>query len=108
MKANEKEDKKMANACFEVIGLDADRYRVGHTKVFFRAGTLGFLEELRDDKVGKIMTWLQAAVRTFLQKKEFKRLQEQRIALQVVQRNLRTYTQMKKWVWFDVMQVGWC
>lgn len=36
MKANEKDDKKMATACFDVIALDADRYRVGHTKVFFR------------------------------------------------------------------------
>jgi myosin heavy chain 6/7 len=104
MKANEKDDKKMATSCFEHIGLEADRYRVGHTKVFFRAGTLGFLEEIRDEKVGKIMTWMQAVARTFLGRKEFKKLQDQRVALQVVQRNFRTYVQMKKWVWFDIMQ----
>jgi myosin heavy chain 6/7 len=78
MKANEKDDKKMATACFTKIELDPDRYRVGHTKVFFRAGTLGALEEVRDEKVAKIMTWLQAQVRTFLGRKEYQRLQEQR------------------------------
>ena len=26
---------------------DRERYRLGHTLVFFRAGALGFLEELR-------------------------------------------------------------
>jgi len=104
IKANEKDEKKMATACFEHIGLEADRYRVGHTKVFFRAGTLGFLEELRDDKVGKIMTWIQAVSRTFVARKVFKKMQDQRVALQVVQRNIRTYMQMKKWVWFDLMQ----
>ncbi len=31
--AAEKEDKKSAVACFEHIGLNADKYRVGHTKV---------------------------------------------------------------------------
>jgi len=103
MKANEKDDKKMATSCFEAIGLDPDRYRVGHTKVFFRAGTLGALEEIRDDKVGKIMTWLQSQIRTYLGRKQYKKLQDQRVALQVVQRNLRNYAKMKNWVWFDVM-----
>lgn len=42
------------------------------------AGTLGYLEEMRDDKVGQVMTWMQSRIRTFLQLKEFKRLQEQR------------------------------
>ncbi|CAL8133772.1 unnamed protein product [Orchesella dallaii] len=103
MKQNESEDKKMATACFEHIGLEADRYRVGHTKVFFRAGTLGSLEEIRDEKLAKIITWMQAAIRTFLGRKKFRKYQDQRVALQVVQRNLRTYMQMKTWPWFNVM-----
>ncbi len=32
MKNNEKDNKKMATACFETIGLEADKWRVGHTK----------------------------------------------------------------------------
>jgi hypothetical protein len=32
MRANEKDDKKMAISCFDKIELDADKWRVGHTK----------------------------------------------------------------------------
>lgn len=78
MKSAEGDDKKVATACFEHIGLEADRYRVGHTKVFFRAGTLGTMEEIRDEKLAKIITWMQAQIRTFLGRKKFRKYQDQR------------------------------
>ena len=34
-------------------------FRVGHTKFFFRAGVLGYLEEIRDEKVTKLLRQLQ-------------------------------------------------
>jgi myosin heavy subunit len=39
---------------------------------------LGLLEELRDDKVNKIITWLQAFIRGYLSRKAYKKLQDQR------------------------------
>ena len=48
------------------------------SQVFFRAGVLGQMEELRDDRLAKIITWLQAWIRGFLSRKEYKKLQEQR------------------------------
>jgi len=47
-------------------------------QVFFRAGVLGQMEELRDDRLGKIVSWMQAYVRGYLSRKEFKKLQDQR------------------------------
>ena len=47
-------------------------------QVFFRAGTLGHLEELRDDKVSQIITWLQSWIRGFYTRREYKKLQDQR------------------------------
>jgi myosin heavy chain 6/7 len=73
-----KDDKRMASACFEHIGLEADKWRVGHTKVFFRAGVLGEMEELRDDKISKIMVWLQSRIRNYLVRKTYKPLKDQR------------------------------
>jgi len=105
MKANAADDKKMAISCFEHIGLEADKYRVGHTKVFFRAGTLGILEEYRDDKVAAIVTWMQAVVRQFLALKRYQKYQEQRIALQVAQRSIRAYMKLKNWEWFALMRM---
>ena len=37
------------------INFDRERYRLGHTKVFFRAGALAQLEEARDDIVLKLV-----------------------------------------------------
>nr|XP_023023710.1 myosin heavy chain, muscle isoform X22 [Leptinotarsa decemlineata] len=102
--AKEKEAKEAARKCLEEIGLDADSYRVGHTKVFFRAGVLGQMEELRDERLGKIVTWMQSWVRGYLSRKEFKKLQEQRLALQVCQRNLRKYLKLRTWPWYKLWQ----
>ncbi|XP_022917265.1 myosin heavy chain, muscle isoform X37 [Onthophagus taurus] len=102
--AAEKDPKEAARKCLEEVGLDPESYRVGHTKVFFRAGVLGQMEELRDDRLGKIVTWMQSWVRGYLSRKEFKKLQEQRLALQVCQRNLRKYLKLRTWPWYKLWQ----
>merc|ERR1719414_942850 len=43
--AKAKNDKAAAGAIFDIIKLDKEKWRLGHTKVFFRAGVLGFMEE---------------------------------------------------------------
>ncbi|XP_041979134.1 myosin heavy chain, muscle isoform X9 [Aricia agestis] len=102
--AAEEDPKEAARKCFESIGLDPESYRIGHTKVFFRAGVLGQMEELRDDRLSKIVSWLQAYIRGYLSRKDFKKLQEQRLSLQVVQRNLRKYLQLRTWPWWKLWQ----
>ncbi|XP_014298355.1 myosin heavy chain, muscle isoform X4 [Microplitis demolitor] len=96
--------KKAGAAILEASGLDADQYRLGHTKVFFRAGVLGQMEELRDERLSKIVSWMQAYMRGYLARKDFKKLQEQRLALQVVQRNLRRYLKLRTWPWWKLWQ----
>ncbi|XP_045477198.1 myosin heavy chain, muscle isoform X17 [Harmonia axyridis] len=102
--AKEKDPKEAASKCLKEVGLDADSYRIGHTKVFFRAGVLGQMEELRDERLGKIVTWMQSWARGYLSRKEFKKLQEQRLALQVCQRNLRKYLKLRTWPWYKLWQ----
>ncbi|XP_057329265.1 myosin heavy chain, muscle isoform X13 [Microplitis mediator] len=100
----ETDPKKAAQKCFDDCGLDPDLYRIGHTKVFFRAGVLGQMEELRDERLSKIVSWMQAYMRGYLARKDFKKLQEQRLALQVVQRNLRRYLKLRTWPWWKLWQ----
>ncbi|XP_011558095.1 myosin heavy chain, muscle isoform X5 [Plutella xylostella] len=100
----ESDPKKIAQVILDASGLDVESYRLGHTKVFFRAGVLGQMEELRDDRLSKIMSWMQAYIRGYLSRKEFKKIQEQRLALQVVQRNLRKYLQLRTWPWWKLWQ----
>merc|ERR1711962_729664 len=94
------DEKKAATEVMDSVGMDRDKYRVGKTKVFFKAGVLGELEEIRDDRLGKIISWLQAWIRGRLSRMEFKRLQRQRESLIVVQRNLRKYLRLKSWAWY--------
>ena len=34
-------------AVFDTVGLEKEKYRLGHTQVFFRAGVLGQMEQIR-------------------------------------------------------------
>merc|ERR1712203_904075 len=58
--AKAKNDKGAAGAVFDAIKMDKEKFRLGHTKVFFRAGILGFMEETREDKIGSVLALLQA------------------------------------------------
>merc|ERR1719187_723359 len=93
-------DQEAVKATFDDVGLDAEKYRVGATKVFFRAGVLGEVEEIRDNVIGSMVCLVQNWVRGYMGKRTFRLLQEQRLALIVVQRNIRKYIGMKSWVWF--------
>ncbi|XP_047497306.1 myosin heavy chain, muscle-like [Penaeus chinensis] len=97
-----KEDKKAAEACFKKAGLDPELYRCGNTKVFFRAGVLGRLEEIREDRVVHLLTWFQAWVRGYISRKFYSKMQKQRTALIVVQRNLRKFKIMRAWLWYEL------
>merc|ERR1719334_2584161 len=92
--------KKAVTAVFNKIGIDAEKYRVGNTKVFFRAGVLGEVEEIRDDKLAAMMSLLQAQCRGYKSRKTYKKLESQRTYLLVVQRNLKKYMRIRTWLWY--------
>jgi len=79
-----------------------DNYRIGHTKVFFKAGILGQLEEMRDERLSKIISNFQARIRGFLIRQNYKKLQDQRVALSVIQRNIRRWMSMRNWQWWKL------
>ena len=60
------------------LQLDENEYRLGHTKVFFRAGVLGQLEDMRDERLSKIFANFQAHIRGYLMRKNYSKLQDQR------------------------------
>ena len=55
-----------------------DNYRIGHTKVFFKAGVLGMLEEMREEKLSSIFGNFQARIRGYLIRKNYTKLCDQR------------------------------
>merc|ERR1712121_80103 len=101
--AKAKNDKAAADAVIKgVVKLDADKYRLGHTKVFFRAGILGYMEEVREDKIGSVLAWLQAGARGKSSRMQFKKLQDQKLALYCCQRAIRAYMLSKTWKWLQI------
>ena len=100
--AKAKNDKAAASALLEKIQLDKEKYRCGHTKVFFRAGILGFMEEVREDRIGSVLAWLQAGARGKSSRMAFKKLQDQKLALYCVQRALRNRKIATTWKWMEI------
>ena len=46
--------------------------------MFFKAGLLGTLEEMRDEKLAELVTMTQALCRAYLMRKEFVKMMERR------------------------------
>merc|ERR1711970_1591677 len=98
------DDTKKCKAVLDSVGLEAEKYRTGLTKVFFRAGVLGELEDIRDERLNKMITWIQSWIRGGLERRHFIKLQEQRVGLTIIQRNLRKYLKLRTWPWFRLWQ----
>ncbi|KAM9091654.1 myosin-7 [Megaptera novaeangliae] len=84
------------------LDIDHNQYKFGHTKVFFKAGLLGLLEEMRDERLSRIITRIQAQSRGVLSRMEFKKLLERRDSLLVIQWNIRAFMGVKNWPWMKL------
>ena len=71
-------DKESAAFCILRVGLEEEQYRLGHTKVFFRTGVLGFLEDKRDERIQVLVSLLQGQCRAYIGLKNYRKLCEQR------------------------------
>merc|ERR1712165_544788 len=100
--AKAKKDKDAAGAVMAVIKLDPEKFRLGHTKVFFRAGILGFMEEVREDRIGSVLSWLQAQARGKASRLCFKKLQDQKLSLYCLQRTIRNFHIGRTWLWWQL------
>ena len=60
------------------LQMESNDFRLGHTKVFFRAGVLGVLEDWRDERLSKIISLFQGHIRGYLIRNNYKKLVDQR------------------------------
>ncbi|XP_048122942.1 myosin-7-like [Alosa alosa] len=96
------DNKKGAEKLLGSLDVDHEQYRFGHTKVFFKAGLLGVLEEMRDDRLALIITGIQSRSRGLLARIEFQKIVERRDALLVIQWNVRAFMGVKNWPWMKM------
>jgi len=86
----------------EALQLDENEFRIGLTKVFFRAGIVGELEEMRDERLSKIIAQFQAYCKAHLQRIEYKRMKDRVVGLAVLQRNIRKFFAIRNWPWWKL------
>merc|ERR1719317_1893386 len=91
--ASSSDNKTATYALMDKNSFGRERYRLGHTLVFFRAGALAFLEELRDELVIKRV-----------RRRVYEKKRDQRELIKVGQRNFRKYMAMREWGWFVIIQ----
>merc|ERR1712110_1000811 len=97
-------DKEGVVGLMNKINFEAEKYRCGHTMVFFRAGALAALEEARDGIVLKLVRWMQGEVYGRVKRAAFQKKSDQRQLMEVIQRNFRKYMTLRTWGWFIIIQ----
>uniref|UniRef100_A0AAY4A0E9 Myosin heavy chain n=1 Tax=Denticeps clupeoides TaxID=299321 RepID=A0AAY4A0E9_9TELE len=96
------DNKKASEKLLGSIDVDHTQYKFGHTKVFFKAGLLGGLEEMRDEKLASLVTMTQAVCRGYLMRREFVKMMERRESIYSIQYNIRSFMNVKHWPWMKV------
>ena len=102
--ASSSDNKTAVYALMDKIEFGRERYRLGHTLVFFRAGALAFLEEKRDDIVIRLVRYLQGQCLQRIKRSIYEKRRDQRELIKVCQRNFRKYVSMREWGWFVIIQ----
>lgn len=65
-----------------------DKYRFGHTQIFFRAGQVAYLEQLRSDFRRKYIIKIQSVIRRYICQKIFLKLKRTALGIQAQARGL--------------------
>merc|ERR1739838_445703 len=102
--ASSSDNKVSVRALMEKIAFPVEKYQLGHTKVFFRAGALAYLEELRDGIVLKLVRWMQGQCYGVIRRKVYNTKNDQRELMKVIQRNFRKFQGLRDWGWFIIIQ----
>ncbi|KAG0346043.1 Myosin type-2 heavy chain 1 [Podila humilis] len=87
---------KMCSAILEATIKEADKYQVGLTKIFFRAGLLAYMEKLRTDKLNAYATLIQKNMRRFVCQKRYQIVRRAAIKLQCLARKLQAEKSMRE------------
>ncbi|KAJ8508333.1 hypothetical protein ONZ45_g9391 [Pleurotus djamor] len=86
----------------DALDLDKSIYRVGTSKIFFKATVLAELEERRDAMLFDIFSRLQAVARMYTARRQMKKILNRAVAIRTIQRNARVYGELRDWPWWQL------
>ncbi|XP_050326930.1 myosin heavy chain, non-muscle isoform X3 [Bactrocera neohumeralis] len=92
--------KKACEKMIQALELDTNLFRVGQSKIFFRAGVLAHLEEERDYKITDLIVNFQAFCRGYLARRNYQKRLQQLNAIRIIQRNCAAYLKLRNWQWW--------
>ncbi|KAI8376428.1 P-loop containing nucleoside triphosphate hydrolase protein [Radiomyces spectabilis] len=78
--------KRLCSAILDTYINDADKYQIGLTKIFFRAGQLAYMEKLRADRWNQCAILIQKNMRRYIVRARYLRMKELAIGLQQIAR----------------------
>ncbi len=76
------DEKEFCNSILSATINDEDKYQLGLTKIFFRAGMLALLESLRTQRLNYLVTLVQKNVKRMFARRDFLRKKTGAIKLQ--------------------------
>ncbi|KAL8907312.1 MAG: hypothetical protein Q9207_001489 [Kuettlingeria erythrocarpa] len=96
------EGQSAAQIILEKLDLDRSLYRVGLTKVFFRAGVLAELEERRDTLIRDIVAKFQSVSRGFTQRRIAQKRLYRAEAARIIYHNIQAYASLRCDPWWEI------
>jgi myosin protein heavy chain len=94
--------RKIVENMAEGLELDKDFYKIGATKIFFKAGILADLEERRDNLLTDLFRRFQSAARMHVARRRISKLMNRAQAVKTIQRNARIYLKLRDWPWWSL------
>merc|ERR1719273_1494435 len=89
--------KKACEKMIIALELDPGLFRIGQSKIFFRAGVLAHLEEERDLRITDLVVKFQAYCRGLLARRNYQKRVQQLNAIRILQRNCAAYLKLRNW-----------
>ncbi|KAK7014166.1 myosin II heavy chain [Favolaschia claudopus] len=86
----------------KALELDDAIFKIGTSKIFFKAGVLAELEERRDALLFEIFSRLQAVARMWTARRQMKKILNRAVAIRTIQRNARVYGELREWPWWQL------
>ena len=94
--------RKACERMVAALELDEAIFKIGTSKIFFRAGVLAELEERRDAVLFDIFSRIQSGARRFTARRQMKKILNRAVAIRTIQRNARVYGELREWPWWQL------
>ncbi|KAJ9099993.1 hypothetical protein QFC19_005810 [Naganishia cerealis] len=94
--------RKASVKIIDALALFPDNYKMGLTKIFFKAGVLAELEERRDAHLYDIFARFQSMARRYTAHRKMRKFLNRANAVRTIQRNARAYNELREWPWWQL------